>query len=639
MNRADDLFFPMMWDAVGFSYRGSPAILPEEDCRETRTVHGAVTETARSVRLGDGLMLSCSLISYDDYPVSEFYAALTNEGGANSGIIEDFAVHCTVPGIRSALLHGNGDTKKEDGYSWQKDELLQPMIFSPADGTSCNGAFPYFRLFTEDAIYQLAVGWPARWKTEFLPADGKVTVKTGLARCHTVLRPGDSLRTPRLTIMRCPDDETAAVNLWRGWYRSHILPDAAGKPMLCEHLFGEGGMPEFTGATEAGQLAAAERYIARGLRPDVWWLDAGWYPCDGKWTQTGTWMPDPARFPRGLKPLSDMLHKAGIRFLLWFEPERVRPGTKLFSEHPEWLLSWRKPDGTTAENYLLNLGSRECREYVTELVSGLIKENGVDIYRQDFNFDPAPYWEQAEDGEHTGLYENLHAQGYLAYWDALRARHPGLLIDSCASGGRRNDLETMRRAVPLHYTDVGYGNHLLKERQHRQMLEWIPFFRAHNMNWLEADGTYGKTDHAPDRFAYLAATAPCMTDMTRFDADEDAMTLARRMQETWRRAADVMVRGTYYPLTEREPAPDGFYAMQFYAGDTDSGFLLVLSNPQNSERVFTARLRGLTDGASYRLTRDDTDEAWMETAEKLSAGLSTRLAPHTGVILFYERAE
>ena len=44
-------------------------------------------------------------------------------------------------------------------------------------------------------------------------------------------------------------------------------------------------------------------------------------------------------------------------------------------------------------------------------------------------------------------------EGYLAYWDELRRRHPDMLIDSCASGGRRNDLETMRRAVPLLRSD------------------------------------------------------------------------------------------------------------------------------------------------------------------------------------------
>ena len=77
--------------------------------------------------------------------------------------------------------------------------------------------------------------------------------------------------------------------------------------------------------------------------------------------------------------------------------------------------------------------------------------------------------------------ENLHVQGYLAYWDALRQRHPKLLIDSCASGGRRNDLETMRRAVPLHPTDYNYGHLAAKQAFHQSLFQWIPYFGSNTV--------------------------------------------------------------------------------------------------------------------------------------------------------------
>ena len=132
----------------------------------------------------------------------------------------------------------------------------------------------------------------------------------------------------------------------------------------------------------------------------------------------------------------------------------------------------------------MNLAIPECVDFITDTVDAIIKENHVTIYRQDFNFDPAPCWDEAETEDRIGAVENLHVQGYLRYWDELLRRNPGLVIDSCSSGGRRNDLETMRRAVTLHYTDIGYGNHPRKQKQHRLMFEWIPYFRAHNMNWL-----------------------------------------------------------------------------------------------------------------------------------------------------------
>jgi alpha-galactosidase len=86
-------------------------------------------------------------------------------------------------------------------------------------------------------------------------------------------------------------------------------------------------------------------------------------------------------------------------------------------------------------------------------VSGLITGQGIDLYRQDFNMDPLGYWRAADEPDRQGITEMRHVEGYLAYWDELRRRHPGLLIDSCASGGRRNDLETLRRAVPLLRSD------------------------------------------------------------------------------------------------------------------------------------------------------------------------------------------
>ena len=86
-------------------------------------------------------------------------------------------------------------------------------------------------------------------------------------------------------------------------------------------------------------------------------------------------------------------------------------------------------------------------------IDKLLTEQGIDLYRQDFNMDPLDYWRTHDAPDRQGITEIRHVTGYLAFWDELRRRHPGLLIDTCASGGRRNDLETLRRAVPLWRTD------------------------------------------------------------------------------------------------------------------------------------------------------------------------------------------
>ena len=152
----------------------------------------------------------------------------------------------------------------------------------------------------------------------------------------------------------------------------------------------------------------------------------------------GTWEVDTNRFPHGLRAVSDYAHKNGIRILVWFEPERVTADTWLTRNHPEWVLGG-------AKGGLLNLGNDEARAWLTEHIDQLITAQGIDLYRQDFNMDPLSNWRSADAPGRQGITEIRHIEGLLAYWDELQRRHPDMLIDECASGGKRNDLEMMRR--------------------------------------------------------------------------------------------------------------------------------------------------------------------------------------------------
>ena len=136
-----------------------------------------------------------------------------------------------------------------------------------------------------------------------------------------------------------------------------------------------------------------------------------------------------------------------MKSIVWFEPERVTPGTFLYTNNPAWLL------GREGDQKLLNLGHAEARAWLINHVDRLLTEQGIDLYRQDYNIDPLNFWRGADAEERQGITENHYVTGYLAYWDELLQRHPGMLIDSCASGGHRNDLETLRRSLPFLRSD------------------------------------------------------------------------------------------------------------------------------------------------------------------------------------------
>ncbi len=596
-----------------------------------------VTEITIRGRMADGLEIRVECVRYRDFPVVEYTAFLKNCGEKDSEIIDSLQLCGLIGGNAAELLHGTGDTMGEDGYRWQRDAL--PVTMGPTDGTSCKGAFPYMRLCFEGWNVNIAIGWPTQWKAEIAEDEGGVRLAVGQKHCHTILHPGETLRSPRLTLMAAEGDEVRAMNLWRRWYFAHVMPKKSGeplKPMYCLHYWKCEGKPEFTAATEENQMGALNAYLENGLKPDVWWIDAGWYPCDYVWTYTGTWIEDEKRFPRGLRVIGDACEKLGTELLLWFEPERVQTGTWLDVNHPEWMLKRTLPDGTLDNDRLLNLGDAECCEAMIKYVSSVIQRNKVGIYRQDFNFNPEPFWRANETEDRVGALENFHGQGYLKYWDGLLERNPGLLIDSCASGGRRNDMETMRRAVPLHYTDVGYGKHPIKQLQHRQMFEWIPYFRAHNMNWDLPDGSYGWTHLGVDEFAFHVAMAPALTDMTMFNASGEAFALSRKMVPLWRKAAEYMISGDFYPLTECRGDSKDMYAMQFHDGEQDAGFASVVRNVCCGESEYLLKLQGLKADGVYLLTDAVSGEAAEYTGAQLAEGIRLEMPVRSGKLCFYE---
>jgi len=587
-----------------------------------------------------GLRIELEALAYSDYPVYEWTLWLENMGSADTPVISEVkGGDFSVGGISPVLQHGTGDHCTQENFETITTPLPpgEEVHLEPIGGRPCDGNFPYLRVLFDNWGLNLAIGWPGQWTADIRGTEDRCTVQAGQQYFHAYLTPGERVRGPRMCAMAFEGDAVRAANLWRRWYFAHVMPRQHGAMIQPKFvLTHNGGGLEYVKATEENQLAAMAAFKQLGYSPDIWWIDAGWYPCpdeqgENSWWLTGTWEPDPARFPRGLCPVGEMAAEWGADFLLWHEPERVTPGSRLDREHPEWLLTTK--DNT---NRLLNLAIPECADWLIEHVDAEINEFGLKIYRQDFNFDPLPYWLE-DPADRLGITENLHQQNYLRFWDELLLRHPDLIIDSCASGGRRNDLESMRRGVPLHFTDYGYGNFVVNQAMYHTMFSWIPYFRGFGVSTEQPDGTF--THGLPfrtDLFAMINAMTPAYASCVDTDTDPTLHAELQRVLPVWQRAAEMTLKGDFYPVTPYTKANDAFCCTQFDLPEEDRGFVLMLAMPQCEERDFAPTLYVHSPDHLYRfenpLTGETRGYSGSELAEK---GFEITLEKRTGAVWFY----
>ncbi len=223
---ADPAHIPVSFKLDGKAISGIPT-----DWRPSagaRRVDAAIMEkTVEGKDPNTGLAVRFECVEYADFPVVEWTAWLTNTGQRPTPILSDIlAIECSFEGASAVLWNCNGDFSSAEGYSVKESALRagDALSFSSAGGRPCDRAFPYYRIVFEGCGLSIAIGWPAQWSASFTGADGCVHVAAGQEKTRLRLMPGETIRTPRITLMSWTGSSERAANLWRQWYRAHLLP-------------------------------------------------------------------------------------------------------------------------------------------------------------------------------------------------------------------------------------------------------------------------------------------------------------------------------------------------------------------------------------------------------------------------------
>lgn len=614
----DDLLLGDSSPVFSFTYgdRHSSTFLGEwetkrahDDLNDPR--HGA--RTKHTVSYHDpvtGLLVRCVAVEYTDFPAIEWTVYFRNDGSKDSPILS---------GINAIDLRVGSDP--ESGYVLHqiRGDDCTPLSYQPFDTTLAPAtdmhvantggrptqlAFPYFNVAWEHRGLIYALGWPGQWQTHFIrDTERGLRIAGGQELTHFTLHPGEEVRTPLVVCMPYQGDWMRAQNLWRRWMLAHNLPWPGGQPPKTMRSLCNGNFYPALMTVAAQEREFLQKHLDAGVAFDCWWQDAGWYPCVGVgWPKTGTWEVDPQRFPNGIRELSDLMRANGKVTMVWFEPERVHPGTWITENHPEWVHGGK--DGG-----LLKLGEPACREWLTQHIDSLLIEQGIEYYRQDFNIDPLPFWRAADTEDRQGISEIRHVEGYLAYWDELLRRHPGMLIDSCASGGRRNDLETLRRAVPLLRSDW-YANPEGQQCLTYGLSLWFPYqgtgvIYDKDLYWWRSS-MVSEMSFGPDAAGL---------DHVHMDVVKQAVAEHKKISDSF--------MGDFYPLTPYTQSNSDWMVWQFDRSDLGQGVIQAFRRPDSIYESARIKLKGLDPEARYATRNLDSPTPETYTGNQLmSEGLT-----------------
>jgi len=545
-----------------------------------------------------------------------------------------FRANYPDPKTATKIYAPSGSTWSAEEFYSDPDKLVgnrrvhhiyagESQNYSASGGRSSEAQAPFFNIHKDGHGVIAAVGWTGQWRCRITRGTDEITVCSGIEGLHFRLLPGEKIRTSSVVLMPYDGSVTDAQNRWRRLVKEEFSP--VGRRVAFAPL-----CASFWGGSPSATMLSRVKFIRDNRLPyEYIWIDAGWYGADSKPTPnefegdwgsfTGDWRVSPHTHPGGLRDVSRAIHDAGMKLLLWFEPERVCRNTPIVAEHPEYFLG----DGN---NRLLNLGNPDAWEYLFTLLCGMIEELSIDCYRQDFNISPLKFWQNNDAEDRQGITEIGHISGMYALWDALLEKFPHLIIDNCASGGRRIDIETLRRSIPLwrsdYYCPANFD---------------VEVAQMHNLTYAAWMPYSGSAIKGYDPYNIRSGCAPAASTMQFYYAENapDDMEQQRRQCGEYLRVRPYLSED-FYPLTEPSPKLDVWCAAQYDRPSEGDGLLQIFRRENSPYDSALFHLHGIDGNAVYILEDLDGGEVRMSGSELAEVRITIDV-PRTAKIYFYRK--
>ncbi|MFI6295345.1 alpha-galactosidase [Nonomuraea sp. NPDC050790] len=349
-----------------------------------------------------------------------------------------------LPGYR--LSHASGGWAAENAV--RRVELpVGETVLTSRRGITSHQANPWVMVDAGDAgeehgeVWSAALAWSGSWRLTLGRTPSGRTGWSGGFGHEGVSWQGTEWSTPVFAGLYSAGGFGEASRTWHRHVNQHVRP-AAGelRPLLYNSWEAVGFRVDEDGQKRMAALAAR-------AGAEVFVMDDAWF--GGRTSDRaglGDWWPNPERFPHGLTPLIEEVHRLGMKFGLWVEPEMVNPDSDLYREHPDWVVHMPgRPRTELRHQLLLDFSRPEVADWAHKWLHRLVSEHAIDFLKWDCN----RTFTQAGPGD---LLVG-HVRAVYSILDRLRADHPHLRVEACSGGGGRTDLGMMARTDQVWTSD------------------------------------------------------------------------------------------------------------------------------------------------------------------------------------------
>ncbi len=451
---------PALLPTIGNGYPGQPGLAAHRLDRDwtagfsvtsLRTVDAGLIVTAQDAVADLALTLRLTL-SCDDVLVMS--STLRNLGQAPLEVDHLAAGVFLLPAAAGSVLLFGGGWGRE--MQERRTTLQTGCLAVETRGNRAQRHFPGLIAgapgFSEDTglVFGAQLAWSGnhRISAERLD-DGRILLMLGelLYPGEVVLAPGEQLDSPAACATLSADGLAGLSRRFQSHVRGHVLhwPGGAMRPRPVTFNTWETDGFALDPARLAQQVDAAAK-----LGVERFVLDDGWFR--GRRSDRaglGDWTPDPQLFPDGLGPLAHQVLARGMEFGLWVEPEMVNPDSDLYRARPDAVLQVAgRPLLTSRNQLVLDLTRPDIAGRIFAALDRLLRDLPIAYLKWDMNRDLTA----AGDAEGRPAYRRQVLAVY-ALIDRVRAAHPALEIESCASGGGRADLGMLERTQRIWPSD------------------------------------------------------------------------------------------------------------------------------------------------------------------------------------------